>query len=288
MAEQAEVVESKCAPEVQREAEGLGWKPAERWKPRYEGDRFIDADAYIERTETVLPIVKSQLAATRGELAAANARIAAQDTAIAEAQEAIQHIEARHTVDTQKAVEAARRQVKEQLAAASQAGDHEAVAELTEQMVDLNNAEKAAESKPVVVEEKKAPEIILTPEQLAWNAENPWFSTNTKRTALFIACCQELRAGGETARGKPFFDMAKAEMEKELGIYQKTPDSKVEGGRQSGDGESRQSGKKTYAALPADAKSACEADTRKFVGKGKLFQTAAEWHDHFANLYYQE
>mgnify|MGYP001591468423 CR=1 FL=1 len=63
--------------------------------------------------------------------------------ALKQTQEAIAQIEERHAVETQKAVEAARRQLKSQLAAASEANDHEAVAEITEQIVHLTKAEAA-------------------------------------------------------------------------------------------------------------------------------------------------
>ena len=59
MSEQAEVVvESAAAPEVQAEAEKLGWIPATRYKG--DAERFVDADEFIKRGETVLPIVKEQ------------------------------------------------------------------------------------------------------------------------------------------------------------------------------------------------------------------------------------
>ena len=51
-------VESAQPPEVQAQAEKMGWIPPSRF--RGDPERFVDADVYIERGETVLPIVKEQ------------------------------------------------------------------------------------------------------------------------------------------------------------------------------------------------------------------------------------
>ena len=260
----------------------MGWIPPDRYK----GDtaRFIDADTFIERGETVLPIVKKQLAATRAQLAATNTLAAETATALKQAQTAIADMEERHTVATQKAVEAARRELKTQLAAASEAGDHAAVAEITEQMTDLASAEKKAEKKDPPVEEKP---FVPPPEMLEWQAENEWFGKNKRRTALFLACAQDLRDGGDSRQGRAFFNAALVEMDKELGVSEPRED-KTEGGRHEGGDGNRGGRGKSFAALPADAKAACRADARDRVGKGKRYETMKAWEDRYAELYFKE
>ena len=49
MTEEAVAVESKADAETQAKAEKLGWIPPERFKG--DPERFVDADAYIERGE---------------------------------------------------------------------------------------------------------------------------------------------------------------------------------------------------------------------------------------------
>lgn len=281
--DQTPSVESAAPPEVQARAEKLGWIPPVRFKG--DPERFIDAEAYIERGETVLPIVKEHNKRLQAELAEVKQQASANAAALKAAQDAIAQIEERHSVATQKAVEQARRQVKAQLAAASEAGDHEGVAELTDQLTQLNTAEKEA---PPLEPKKEAPPAFIPPPELReWNEDNPWFGSNKRKTALALAIAQELREGGESSTGKRFFDLVKEEMEATLG-GDREPPNKVEGARNGSDSEPRRgSGGKGFAALPADAKAACDADTRRFVGPTKMYKTQAEWRNRFAELYFE-
>ena len=283
MTEEALVIESAAPPEVQAKAEKLGWIPPARFK----GDaaRFVDAEEYIERGEIVLPIVKEQNKRLHGEITALQALNTANTAALKAAQDAIAQMEERHTVATQKAVEAARRDLKAQLAQASEAGDHAAVAELTDQMTQLKVAEKAAA--PVIKVVEAAPVFVPPASLLEWNQENPWFGVNKRKTALALGIAQELRDAGETTFGRPFFDKVSAELEKELGGSTQPPVDKVEGGRNGSANDAQGATKKSYAHLPADAKVACDADARQFVGEGKRYKTQAEWRNRYAELYFQ-
>ena len=275
---------SKALPEVQAKAEKLGWIPPNRFKG--DPERFIDAEDYIKRGEEVLPIVKEHNKRLTGEVAELRTKSTALETALAAATKAIEEIEERHSVDTQKAVENARKQLKAQLAAASEAGDHEAIAELTDQMIDLNKAEKVAEKKPTA----SAAQPFVPPADLVeWNEENPWFGKDKRKTALALGIAQELRDAGEKATGRIFFDKVSAEMEITLGTTKPEPrGDKVEGARSGSEGDTRQSGKKSYNNLPADARAACDADAKRFVGKGKRYETAADWRARYAEIYFEE
>lgn len=275
-------VESSAAPEVQAAAEKMGWIPPSRFKGQPE--KFVDADLYIERGETVLPIVREQNKRLHGELDALRMESAKTTAALKAAQTAIDQIEERHTVDTQKAVEQARRQVKAQLAAASEAGDHEGVAELADQLTQLNVAVPV--TKPVAAP-PPAPAFTPDPALVAWNEENPWFGTNKRKTSLALGIAEELREAGETSTGRVFFEKVAAEVAKELGEQAPRGD-KVEGSRGSPDGESRQRGSKGYGSLPADAKQACDAEAKRFVGEGKKYKTINDWRTRYAEIYHGE
>ncbi len=283
MTEEAVVVESKATPEQQAAAEKLGWIPPTRFK----GDpaRFVDADIYLERGETVLPIVKKQLADTRAELATVREQASANAAALKAAQDAIDQIEERHSVETQKAVEGARKQLKARLAQASEAGDHEAIAELTEQIVDLNAAEKAAP--PIKKEEAKPAPFVPSPDLKEWTADNPWFGVNKRKTALALGIAQELRDAGEKSIGREFYDKVLAEVDKELGGKAAEPrGDKVEAGRNGSENETRSSAKKGYTALSADAKAACDADYKGNMKIKEKYKTIAEWRSRYAELYF--
>jgi hypothetical protein len=281
---EAAVVESAAPAEVQAAAEKMGWIPPARFKG--DPERFVDAEAYIERGETVLPIVKEQNKRLHAEVAELRAAGVAQAAALKAAQDAIDQIEERHSVATQKAVEDARRQVKAQLAAASEAGDHDGVAELTDQLTQLNSAEK--ESGPVKKETAAAPAYVPPADLVEWNNDNPWFGKDKRKTALALGIAQELRDGGEKSVGRAFYELVKEELDQTLPPKAEPRGDKVEGARNGSENEVRQSGKKGYAHLPADAKAACDSDGRRFVGKGKKYETQAEWRARYAQIYFEE
>ena len=274
------VVESAAPVEVQKAAEAMGWIPPTRFKG--DPERFIDADVYVKRGEEVLPIVREQNKRLHAELDTLKSESAKTRQALEKAQKAIDQMEEVHTVATQKAVEDARRQLKSQLAAASEAGDHEGVAELTDQLVKMT---PTAEAKPRVGE-RVAPQEFKAPADLQeWNAENPWFGTNKRKTALALGIAEELRESGDTSTGRAFFDRVKAEMDKELGTGPE-PVDKVSGARGGSDGGGGSARKGDYASMPADARQACDADAKRFVGEGKKYKTMADWRTRYAEIYH--
>lgn len=282
MSEEAVVIESAASAEVQAEAEKMGWIPPARY--RGEPERFVDADTFLERGETVLPIVKKQLATERETTRQQSVQIGELGKQLKAAQDAIADIEERHTVATQKAVERARADLKLSLERASEAGDHAAVAQITEQMTDLATAVKEKETPKK--EEVKREEYKPDPELVAWNAENDWFGPkDRKRTALALATAEDMRADGDKRQGRDFFEAVKDEVFKLMPLRSAASD-KVEGARHSADGDTRTAAKKSYASLPADAKRQCEEEARQFVGDGKRYKTKAEWQAKYADLYF--
>ena len=277
-------VESKATPEQQTAAEEMGWIPATRYKGDVE--RFVDADEYIKRGETVLPIVKEQNKRLKSELDSVRAQAAATEAALTKAQSAIEAIEERHTIETQRAVDRAKAEVKAQLRAASEAGDHEGVAELTEQLVELNSAKEEAAVKPVVA----PPKVEIDPALVEWQKDNVWYGTDRRRTALALGIADDLRAAGDKSTGRAFYDKIAAEVEKEMPTRKprEVAASKVEeSGRTSEAGRSATRGKSS-SDLPADAKAACDADAKRFVGTGKRYADATAWRQQYVSVYFGE
>lgn len=282
------LVTSSADAETQARAEKLGWIPPARFKG--DPERFVDAAEYIERGETVLPIVKEQNRRLEQQIAELTRRNEATAQALTQATQAIDEMQERHSVETQKAVERARKELKAQLAAASEAGDHEGVAELTDKLVQMNAAEKDAEEGKEP--KKAAPAPYVPPAELTeWNADNPWFGKDRRKTALALGIAQELREAGDKSIGREFFDKVTEELNKTLGQSGEPASSaasKVEGARNGSDSDSRSGPQKSYANLPADAKEACDKDAKQFVGPGKKYKTQAEWRSRYAQLYFGE
>lgn len=286
MSEEAEVIESAAPPEVQAEAEKLGWIPPTRYKGEVE--RFVDADEFIKRGETVLPIVKEQNRRLKAEIETVRGESQKVASALAQAQKAIEEIEERHTVATQKAVEKARVEVKAQLAAAGAAGDYEGVAELTDQLTQLNKADDKPEAKKAATPTPSQP--VIPPEVKAWNERNAWFGTDRAKTNLAIGVAEELRQNGESSVGEPFMEKVKEITERRYVAdgERQTPPDRVASGRNGSGSDSSVVRGKGYAALPKEAKEACESDAKRFVGDGKKYKTKSEWQSRYAEIYFQE
>lgn len=279
-------IESAATPEVQKEAEANGWIPPDRF--RDEAEKFVDADEYMRRTNEVLPIVKRTNERLRADLTKTNTELLSTKEALKKAQESIDAIEERHSAETARKVQEARDDVKASLAAASEAGDHKAVAELTDQLTQLN----VVEEKPVVEKKdplaQQQPEIKLHPEMPAWLKDNEWFGKDKRRTALAGVIAQELRDGGETVEGRAFFDKVTEGVFKDLPLPARR-DDKVEGNRNGGDSDTRPgNGAKNYNHLNAEAKAACDADCAQRVGPTKRYKTLADARAGWAAIYFAQ
>ena len=284
MSEEQDVVEeafvSEASAEQQAEAEKMGWIPATRYKGPKE--KFVDAVEYIERGEKVLPIIKEHNKRLQTQIAHMSAQQQSTAVALADAQKAIAEMEERHTVATQKAVEKARVELKTQLAAASEAGDHVGVAEITDQLTKMTSDES---------EKKEAraatpPPFVKPPDQIGWEADNPWFGKDRKRTALALAHAQELREQGDTTSGRAFFDKLSEEVDKVMAPKElEQRFDKVGGARNGGSSDDRPASRNGYSSLPADAKRACDDDAKRFVGPGKQYKDLVSWRNRYAELY---
>lgn len=275
-------IESKAEPEVQAEAEKMGWIPPTRFKG--EADKFVDADEYLERGKQVIPIINQRNQQLVREIAGLKQQNSVILGTLETTKKAMEDAAIQASADRARAVEKAKAEVKAQLVKAHQAEDHESIVELQDELNKLNVA-------PVVEPVKKEPETprIQAPEidpvLVEWIKDNPWFNQDKRKSALAVGIAQELKEGGETLTGRAFYDKVGAEVDAMVGARRPAA-SKVEGTRNGNEGGSRS--KQSYASLPADAKAACSEDTAQFVGAGKKFKTEAEWQAEFAKVYYSQ
>lgn len=278
------VVESAATAEQQQEAETLGWIPPSRYKG--DPETFVDADEYIKRGETVLPIVKAQNKKLHAELRAMNESAQKTSAELATIKKRLEEADERAAVDKQKALDKQRAELKGALAQASEEGDHAAVAEITEQMTQLA-ATPPEETKTAAAAEIKP--MDLPPDLVAWHEDNPWYGTDRRKTSLALGIAQELRDAGEKAVGRAFWDKVTEELDATLGAGKPAGEvhDKVAGARGSGGGGGGSAKAKTYASLPAEAKKACEDDVRRFVGPDKRYKTAADWRARYTEIYYE-
>lgn len=273
------------------EARDIGWQP----KDSFRGDptKWVDADVYLERGQEVLPLVKAsnrkltdQLSRTQGELQETKALLT----------NALDSIEALKEFNSQ----ATRREAKDsrdalvvELKKARENNDVEAEVDISQRITDLNGAIKEAEEvkpKTKVEESKPTDDPVFTREFKEWGQANPWWGTDERKTALAVATGQWMRRHSDykDLTGRPFLDAVAKEVEgltgKSNGTDRESTD-RVEGTR--GGGNSSTTGKsKSYIDLPADAKSTCDRQESRMVGKGRAFQTQADWRKHYVNHFF--
>jgi hypothetical protein len=246
----------------------------------------VDAEAYVERGETVLPIVKAQKAKLEQDVSRLSAELREAREAIAGSQEAIKALEEFYTEETKRQVTKARTELRAQIKDARDAGDVDAELEAQEELTRLNAAERTAKETPSAEKKADGPPPP-TAEYLAWQAENDWFLKDQKKARRAFLIGTELKEENPSLVGTAFY----AELDKRLvaeGVKEgrRAVASKVEGGGDLG-GE-RGAKVAGYDDLPADAKAACDRQGKALIGKDSRFKTAADWRKYYVSIYSQE
>lgn len=289
-------------PAVEQLARDRGWSPREEW--RGNPSHWIDAGEYVQRSEQMIPILRSNLRKSEGELAALRRQVQEQNARLAAATESIEVLTNISTEQSLNAAKEKRRELLRQRAEARKEGDTDAEIALEEQIEEVNStittlgAEETAPTpkgkrpagRQPQQQEQPAGDPTQDPDYIAWTQANPWFGTDGRRTALATAIGSELRKdpANNGLQGRAFFDRITAEMNKFLGT-QPRPSSKVESGGAGGGGggdSTRTSTGKSYNDLPQDAKEACTKQAKLVVGEGRAFKDMASWQKHYTTMYF--
>lgn len=269
---------------TEERARNLGWVPQEEF--RGDPSRWISAESFLERGEHIMPILKANNERLQQEVAGLRGQISQFQTAINEGREAIEELKKFHTEDTEKKVQLARKNLLAELKAAKKEGDTDREVDLQGELSELDAALRE-ERTPATAQPAPRQQPVIDPEFISWEAANPWFGVDKKRTALMTAAAEELRADPKNNGliGRRFYEAASQEASRILdGGSRRT--TKVEGGGASGGGSSAGGEGRSYADLPADAKEVCERQASKLVGPNKAFKTKAEWQKHYAEQYF--
>ena len=221
-----------------QEAIDLGWRPLEEYK----GDpaKWVDAATYLERGNTVLPLVQKAKKELEGKLSQANLETQVLRKAVADSQAAIKALQESHDADTKKKVQEARRALLANLEQAKIDGDTKLEVKLTDELIDLNAASRAApepKAPPAATAPSGGYEATMDPAFVAFAEANPWFGKDQRKTQKAMGIANLLRAdeANDELTGKQFMTKVLSEMEGGEGV------SKVAGGRPSGDSGDRKS-----------------------------------------------
>jgi hypothetical protein len=268
----------------------MGWAPKENYLRDKLGpeENWLPADKYVERGESIMPILKANNRKLAEKVDATANELASTKAALTAATEAIEELKAFNSTVNKERVKEQKRDIMSQLAQAKTDGNVELEVQLTDKLGEVNSAIKEADKAPTKVAPKTDPAApTLTVEAKQWMSENPWFGSDQRKTGFAMGLSNEWKSQGKQTGTKEFFDHVDEEMGK---LFDRNADrrgapSKVDGTNNgSGDG-SRGGGSHTFADLPAEAKAACEKSAERLVGPNRAYKTKAEWQKRYIELY---
>jgi hypothetical protein len=265
----------------------MGWKP----KDQFRGDesKWVDAKTFVERGEHFIPILQKNNRQLREQNEALARQQEEMQGALAAAQEAIEALKENTTAMSKRAAEEARKDLVAKLKEARDNNDVEAEAEIFSQLTDVTNAQAAAGVKPPAPPPPPAPtKPVADPAFLEWQADNPWFTTDSRRRALATAIAGELRSDPRNAKliGRPFFDEVTRQVEEVFEPPRRAGAPKVGGGKGGNGGNGGGSGAKGYDQLPDEAKEACAKLAGRVVGNGRAHKNIESWQAAYASQYW--
>ncbi len=269
---------------IEQEARNMGWKAQEEFDGAPEA--WVSAEEFVDRGKHILPILSQNNKRLQGELASRDAKIANLEKAFRESQESIQALQEHYSESTKRAVQQAKQEVIAQLKAAKESGDVDNEIALTEELQNLNAAQKDAEAPAKGAKKEDAqPTPKLDPETTVWMQENPWFGVDRERTENIMRIGTALRVSGNTMGPKDFGAEVLRIEQLQKTIASGTPASKVSGvsNNAAAGGSS-----KGFASLPAEAKKECHSFASKVVGPNRVYKTLKEWEAQYAKDYFGE
>lgn len=277
------------APDEVEKAKAIGWKSPKEWKGNPPKNGFVKAKEYLERAETVIPIMRAENQKIKNELKEARDELKA-------FKEETSKTVAKMAQMSKVALDRQRAQLEDKYSAAidaaTEVGDKELVRKLRKQeREDIKEfdekAEEAAEVKAAKTEQEKEKVNGALPKQVQediaeWLSENPWYSADEEMQILanFL--------DGKLTKDKPGLTTKERLEEVRKGVARRFPEkfgkqeteddegedekpargSRVEGGSRNPGGGS---GSK-WSKLPADAK----AQADKFIKEDGLFLEKGE------------
>lgn len=242
---------SSQSTEVEAQATSLGWKPLEDYKG--DPDKWADAETFLQ--------VHSR---NNGALKDANKRQAAEMAALRRQMEGL-------TVAHQKMFEMQVKKMSEehqqqlnflkaQKRNALTEGDHVTASDIDEQIDTLKAAGPEIPDVPVV-ESKKANDAeawMQLPEVIDFTERNPWINTDEDMATYAVAKGAQIRKSSPGLDNTEFLAQVEQATRKAFPHKFQTRRQPVEGGQRGGEGGISSGGKGTYAAMPKEAREACD------------------------------
>lgn len=249
--------------EVEEKARSMGWVPEDDF--RGDPDRWVDAETFVKRGEEVLPIVKERLDNALEKITAMQGEFESKMTRM---QDALNNI----TSYSEKVAETSYKKaaqeyehklatLKNQMKKAVKEGDEDTYTELEAELETLAPPEKPEEK----VQTQELPAWFD-----GWKKENTWFGADREVTRVAASYDND----GEWEphlTGRERADAVTAKIKELYPQKFENPNRQKPGAVDSGGGDDRKTGKKTFNDLPKWAKDAYEQLKEDFEFSNKKF-----------------
>ena len=258
--------------DIETRAKEMGWTPLERF--RGDPSRWVDAQTFVERGETMLPLIRADKKRLETEVSQARAEIRQLSAVVAGQHEAMVEFTEQARKEQVEALDRQRAELTAALATAREEGDVAREVQVQDELAELR--EQRAEAKKAPPQQRQATPPVDA-EFNAWRAENPWYGTDAERTMDADYIGRKLALQQPLLKGRPFYDRVAQILAEQEG----TQPARVGTSRPAGGTGSGGAGPRGYNDLSADARAVCDRQASKFVGDGKMFKTVAEWRTYY-------
>ena len=218
-----------------------GWVSKDEW--RGDPERWVDAEAFNERGENVVPILRERTEALQRK--------------VVELERSIKQFSEYHSKVEQRAYERAVAQVKREMKEAVKVGDEEAFDQAQRQY------EQLAES----YQKPQEPQAQESPDFIEWKQDNTWYGTDKRLTAAANGIAEMVAAENPGLKGKPFLKEVERQLKEEF--PHKFQNARRDGPAAVHGSEGKSGAKpngKGYRDLPPEARQMCDS----FVKQGWL------------------
>jgi hypothetical protein len=253
----ADVPQTSQEPDYAALASEMGWTPRDKFR----GDpaKWVDAEAFYEKGQHVLPIVKSKL---REETAArlkleAELRQTKQDTIALK-----RHME-KASAREKAELSAEINRLKQERITAIQEGDGVRVNQVEERIEELKATQKE-DAKPAPVQVTQE----VDPAYAEWVKDNKWYERDTAMTAFANARAYEMNLGGRTL--EETLEVIDAEIRERF--PEKFQDkSKERPPVQRGGTVAKKAAPNSYEAMPLEDQKVCDRMVKQYGLKREDF-----------------
>lgn len=240
--------------EIEKKAKAMGWSDKDSF--RGDPDKWVDADTFVKRGETYLPILKERQDKLIEEIDRLKSQSQEDRKTFEQFREFATKAEERAFKQAESAHQKEISTLKAQLKSAAKEGDVEAIDRITQEIDSLKKPEA-----PVV---EKKPDAVTPSEHPAfvdWKTRNQWYGADMEATAYAESVANFVKVTKPHLAGTPgFFDEVSNQVKEKFPTKFKNRNqdqaAAVEGA--SSDTQSSGKRKKSFADLPSEAKEGYE------------------------------